>query len=262
MPKPQYAILREQKRSDMGQVSRSDAHNNRSRFCGSSDSSKPAPTLLYGSASLSKTVKSKIPHARRSNAVIAVECLCSASPEFFARATSEQYGLWVKASVDWLKEVHGDNLCQVYLHEDESTPHLHAYWVPMKDGKLNYRAIQGSPKDLVLKQSSYARAMATLGLVRGQPNAARRNVHSSKVVDELRDSKIRLSRASRAAVGLFGHVHTLEGIDALKALVSALGSTRASPTPHGPLTLGQLGGSDNAAKDSPIACPAGASLSS
>lgn len=240
MAKKQYAILREEKRSDFGQISRSNKHNFRQQETLNADPLKPSPTLLFGSMELSKSIRERIPKKRRKNAVIAVEVVLSASPEFFAQSTPSEYEDWKARSVEWLKKHHGDNLVQIVLHEDEATPHLHAYWVPMKDGKLNYRAIQGTPQHLVDKQTGYAAAVAGIGLHRGQPNAARRHAHHSEAASLLADTLASLDKVKRLILALSRHVGTLEGMKLLRdTLEEFAGGSRAEATPSEPTTEGR-----------------------
>lgn len=104
----------------------------------------------------------------RSNAVLALELLLTASPEFFDGKSPAEVKKWAQANARWLKETFGrDNVVHLVLHQDETTPHLVAYVVPEKEGKLNCRAYTGSPVLLQRMQTSYADAMKPFGLDRG-----------------------------------------------------------------------------------------------
>lgn len=49
-----------------------------------------------------------------------------------------------KENIQWLEKTYGkDNVVHAALHMDESTPHIAAYIVPEKDGKLNCREFLG-----------------------------------------------------------------------------------------------------------------------
>lgn len=233
MKKPLYAIFREEKRGNLGQVTRSNKHNFRLQETPNADPNLPAPRLLFGDLNLSKSLRSKLPEKIRKNAVIAVEAVITASPEFFTHATPGKFDDWVNTSIQWMKERHGENLLQVVLHMDELTPHLHAYWVPLKDGRLNYRAIQGSPKDLIAAQDGYAAAVAKLGLSRGQPNSQRRHAHHSAASNELSKARNAIVVARKSLAELSKHVITLEGMAALKNTFKAL-TGGDSPEVKGP----------------------------
>lgn len=112
----------------------------------------------------------------RKNAVLAVEILLTASPEYFRPNNPEQAGYfeqeklidWQDKVREWLNSQYGDRIVRAELHLDESTPHIHAYLVPLDErGKLNCRGIFGGRQKMIAFQDSYAAAMAELGLNRG-----------------------------------------------------------------------------------------------
>lgn len=222
MAKKEYAIFREEKRTDLSQIRRSNKHNLRLQDTPNADPSKPPPVLLYGPADLSKAIKSVLPKKRRKNAVLAVEAIFSASPAFFARASEEERKQWTETTIEWMKQRCGDNLIQVVAHDDETTFHLHAYWVPLKDGKLNYRAICGSPSDLVQAQTGYAAAVAKYRLARGNPNSQRRHAHHSAAGLLLDVAQKAIRHANLALVRLAEHVNTIAGHNALKTVFEKL----------------------------------------
>jgi hypothetical protein len=112
----------------------------------------------------------------RKDGVLCVEILLTASPEYFRPGDRGKAGLWdsqqlkdwKRANQDWLSAKFGDRLVRAELHLDESTPHIHAYLVPLDEkGKLNCKSIFGGREKLSLFQDSYAAAMRPLGLERG-----------------------------------------------------------------------------------------------
>jgi hypothetical protein len=119
-------------------------------------------------------VTSRHPPKVRKNAVLAIEHMLSASPEYFRDPGqgpgeyNEQKTLaWVERAVLFLEERYGDNLASAVLHLDESTPHIQAMVVPLRaDGKLDAARLFG-PDALTDLQDRYAEAMKPLGLVRG-----------------------------------------------------------------------------------------------
>ncbi len=69
----------------------------------------------------------------------------------------------------WLHETYGEkNVVAAILHRDEITPHIQALVVPIDErGCLSAtRYVDGAEK-LHAQQTSYARAVASLGLQRG-----------------------------------------------------------------------------------------------
>lgn len=103
----------------------------------------------------------------RSNAVLAVELMLTASPEWFAAGGDLQ--AWAKATHAWISTEFGqENILTVSLHRDESTPHIQALIVPIHDGKLRAAHWFDGPKKLSELQTRYHRNVASLGLRRGE----------------------------------------------------------------------------------------------
>jgi Plasmid recombination enzyme/Protein of unknown function (DUF3991)/Toprim-like len=112
----------------------------------------------------------------RKNAVLCVEMLLTASPEYFRPDDPSLAGFYEperladfqQAVHNWLNTEYGDRIVRAELHLDESTPHVHAYFVPLDErGKLNCRGIFGGREKLSKFQDSYAEALSPLGLERG-----------------------------------------------------------------------------------------------
>jgi hypothetical protein len=134
---------------------------------------------------LEEIVKEKIStlkHRPRHDAVLCTEMFLSASPEYFrpgdpslsGQWSNERMQQWAIASRDWLTENYGAKCVRAELHLDESTPHIHAYIVPLneKTGRVSHDAMfggrggQGRIK-LSKLQDSYAAALAPFGIERG-----------------------------------------------------------------------------------------------
>jgi hypothetical protein len=157
----------------------SEQHTNRTRATPNADATKSNRRLMDagGTMSLTDLVRSRIgPQPIRKNAVLCVEMLLTASPEYFRPDTPGQAGEWRSdrleqfqwAVQDWLTQTYGDRIVRAELHLDEATPHIHAYLVPLDErGKLNCRRLFGDRAKLSQFQDSYARALEPLGLSRG-----------------------------------------------------------------------------------------------
>jgi hypothetical protein len=106
---------------------------------------------------------------RRSNSVLAIEVLLTASPEWWETATPEQQGEWVDQSTAWLVAEYGlENIAHLRIHSDERTPHLTGFIVPRdEDGHLNARAWIGGADRCAQQQTDYAKVVEHLGLRRG-----------------------------------------------------------------------------------------------
>ncbi len=109
----------------------------------------------------------------RKNAVVAIEHLLTASPEFFEadlyHARQQTLDAWCETQIDFLKKLHGEeNILCAYLHLDEKTPHIEAFVLPVdRQGKLNCRSFLGGAKKLSELQTNYAKQNAKFGLRRG-----------------------------------------------------------------------------------------------
>ena len=131
------------------------------RFIGQSDTAH--------SQNLETIVRQRIgSQTIRKNAVLCVEILLTASPEYFrpfdpSKAGAYQPQLldeWKQAVRQWLDDQYGDRIVRAELHLDEATPHIHAYLVPLDErGKLNCRGLFGGRSKMSKFQDSYAEAM-------------------------------------------------------------------------------------------------------
>lgn len=106
---------------------------------------------------------------RRSNSVLAVELLLTASPEWWAEATLEDRKAWQEATLRWVEQMWGkSNIAHLRWHLDEKTPHVSGLLVPLDErGALNCRSFIGEKQQVRDQQTSYAEAVAHLGLQRG-----------------------------------------------------------------------------------------------
>ena len=69
---------------------------------------------------------------RRSNSVLAIEVLLTASPEWWAAADADAQQAWLDRSTEWLVSEYGrENIAHLRLHGDERTPHLTGFIVPL-----------------------------------------------------------------------------------------------------------------------------------
>lgn len=110
--------------------------------------------------------------AIRKNAVLAVEYLLTASPEWWDASTPEQRQEWRKRNIDFLIKRHGvENIITATYQVDETTPHIAAFVIPEINGKLNARHFFGGRQKMSALQTEYANNMADLGLSRGIENS-------------------------------------------------------------------------------------------
>lgn len=181
-----FAILRTQKLKSVYAVNRSLKHAFRMQETPNADKQKTPENLSYFSDSKQSALErlnSILPEKRRKNAVLAVEYLITASPEDMHGKTREQQMAYFHDSIEWLKAKHGEqNIVNVGIHFDETTPHLYAYVVPIDQrGKLNCRAFLGGAKALSDMQSDFAERVGKKhGLERGIKGSKARHQRVSK----------------------------------------------------------------------------------
>ena len=112
----------------------------------------------------------------RSNAVLGIEVFMGFSD--CVSMSENQLNEWVIDSRAWVARTFGaDNLIAGALNRDEKTPHLHLFVVPIDERKrLNCRRFLGPRKSLSVLQTTYAKAMAKHGLVRGEEGSKRKHI--------------------------------------------------------------------------------------
>jgi len=171
-----YAVMRFNKLKTMGQVSSRGAHNERSRDTPNADEERRGENeRLAGTGDWHADVQGRLDDAPkiRANAVLALDYVFTASREFFEHGDEREHGArldaWRDRTMDWLRDRFGaDNVVAAILHRDELTPHIQAMVVPIDDrGHLAAKTFIGTPSKVSEMQTSYARAVEDLGLVRG-----------------------------------------------------------------------------------------------
>ena len=174
-----FAILRTKKLKTFANIKASSNHVHR---VNNTPNANPELTqnnrILIGSTDLETDVKAYLQanitaqnpdgtFKLRKDNVICAEHVLTASPEFFADRNTKKLRAWVNINIEFLKEKHGSNLVHAVLHMDETTPHIHAYTVPIVNGKLKQKAFTGTRAKMRQMQSDYATKMAPFGLQRG-----------------------------------------------------------------------------------------------
>lgn len=196
-----YAILRTQKLKTIQDVAGSGSHVFRLRDTPNADPArKDENQILVGGESnlLHQVVNSRIAEGMnekakvRKDSVRAIEFVLTASPEWFEKATKEQFEKWQEANTNWLKEKYGEaNLVSAVLHVDEQTPHIHAHIVPITaDGRLSAKELIGGTRDKHRKlQNDYAKAMEGFGLERGSEKSIAKHQDIKEYYQSVNDAK-------------------------------------------------------------------------
>lgn len=210
-----YAILRTAKHKSARSVGGMGRHMNRTRETPNADPERRSTNATYTPAdgwvrwseraprNLAEQLRERLADFEqrggtlRKDSVLAVELMLSASPDWFKTASREQTQEWLRRNIEWIEDTFGrDNVLQVALHLDETTPHLHAFLVPEvemietrgRKPKAGGPASVKTPKPALAAnhwldgrakmgelQDRYAAAMAPVGLERGLKGSGARH---------------------------------------------------------------------------------------
>ena len=132
----------------------------------------------------------------RSNSVMALDTIYTASPEFFQERTNAENDRFFR---DCLKfhESHFGHIISAVVHYDETTPHLHVISVPLtKDGRLSARDVIGNKSKMSKTQDSFFEQVGRdYGLARGiHMDGQEKKQHISAQEHELREIKQKIAR--------------------------------------------------------------------
>jgi hypothetical protein len=172
-----FAIMRIAKVKQLSQIDAISKHMERDRETPNADPERtPLNERLAGSGDWRADVQSRLEVAPtiRKNAVISIELLLGASPEWWTTGTEAEQDrrrdAWRDLSTAWLRDTFGEqNLVAAVVHRDELVSHIHALVVPIDErGRLSaWHFIGGDRSRLSELQDSYAAKVAVLGLERG-----------------------------------------------------------------------------------------------
>lgn len=167
-----YAIMRCKKLTGMGSVASALQHCYRERETPNADAERTPENYCSVSQSADEAMgklRELLPEKRRKDAVLCVEYVMTASPEWWDKATPRQQIEFFARSERWLEEKYGkDRVISSVVHRDEATPHLSAFVVPLtKDGRLSAKEFIGGRAKMRNDQTTYAESVKMLGLERG-----------------------------------------------------------------------------------------------
>lgn len=166
-----HCILRVKKLKSWGGIAASCAHTFREAPTPNADPKRTPQNQAVGAKSSSAVMaalRSLLPSKRRKDAVLSLEYLVTASPEFFDGG--QRRTAYFSDALKWLKALHGpENVVSASIHLDEQTPHLVAYVVPITvDGRLCAKDFVGGPKRLTKMQTDFHEQVGDkFGLLRG-----------------------------------------------------------------------------------------------
>ena len=173
----------------MGNIGGSLAHNYRTIDTPNADPTRTAKNIhsLPNPESVKQAINERLPEKRRKDAVLCIEYLITASPEWEGWQNKVQQDEYFNRSIAWLEQRHGkENVITTSIHLDETTPHLVAYVVPIDhNGKLNCKHFLGGKTKLSTMQTEFARTVADLGLSRGIENSKARHTSIQKYYTDI-----------------------------------------------------------------------------
>jgi Plasmid recombination enzyme len=175
-----YAIIRKKKHKSIASIKTRENHTYRREPTPNADPAKLKKNkLLYGIENYGTEIESQLEKYTqagkniRKNAVLSIEYLLTASPEFFEQGSKnerdERLKNWCESQIEFVKKEHGaENIACMYLHLDEKTPHIEVFVVPIDPkGKLNCKYFLGPRNALSILQTKYAAHNTKFGLKRG-----------------------------------------------------------------------------------------------
>lgn len=132
----------------------------------------------------------------RSNSVMALDTIYTASPEFFQERTNAENDRFFR---DCLKfhESHFGHIISAVVHYDETTPHLHVISVPLtQDGRLSARDVIGNKAKMSKTQDQFFEQVGRgYGLERGiHMDGQEKKTHISAQEHELREIRQKIAR--------------------------------------------------------------------
>ena len=234
-----YVIMRMKKLKTRASVASSGRHNFRERETPNADESLTLTNSHEKAQSTNDlmrrlTMNIPTPKNRRKNAVLAIEYMVTASPEWWQSATQIQKIEFEQKAKQFLTEIYGDkNIIQFSVHRDEKTPHVSAIVTPMHEGKLNARFYCGGRAKLAEQQDRIAELMSELGLERGIRGSKAKHKTIQQFYSEIqkndRDIAVKAVTADELKPKKTGFLHseTAEGVaqrinNRLRAPVKAL----------------------------------------
>ena len=132
----------------------------------------------------------------RSNSVMALDTIYTASPEFFQERTNAENDKFFQDCLKFHNE-HFGHIISAVVHYDETTPHLHIISVPLtKDGRLSARDVIGNKAKMSKTQDQFFEQVGRdYGLECGiHMDGQEKKTHISAQEHELREIRQKIAR--------------------------------------------------------------------
>lgn len=202
-----FAILRAEKLKTMGNIGGSLAHNYRTIDTPNADPGQTENNVhsLKNPEAVKNAISERLPEKRRSDAVLCVEYMITASPEWQGWNDDRQ-NEYFKQAVEWLEQRHGKhNVVATSIHRDETTPHLVAYVVPLdqETGKLNAKKFLGGKAKLAEMQSSFSNHVKNLGLKRGIEGSKAKHTRIKDYYAKVNEPTPQIRQVEKPKAGIF-----------------------------------------------------------
>lgn len=132
----------------------------------------------------------------RSNSVVALDAIYTASGEFFKGKSNEECNQYFRDCLEFHQRKFG-HVISAIVHYDETTPHMHILSVPLtQDGRLSAREIIGNRTKMSQMQTAfYEQVGRDYGLGRGiHMDGQEKKEHISAQEHELREIKQEIAK--------------------------------------------------------------------
>ena len=132
----------------------------------------------------------------RSNSVLALDTIYTASPQFFQGRTNAENDKFFQDCLKFHNE-HFGHIISAVVHYDETTPHLHIISVPLtQDGRLSARDVIGNKAKMSKTQDAFFEQVGkSYGLERGiHMDGQEKRQHISAQEHELREIRQKIAR--------------------------------------------------------------------
>ena len=151
----------------------------------------------------------------RKDAVVLVEGVVTASPEFFEGKSREEVMAYFRDAFDFVKAEFGEqNMVHFTIHFDEVTPHAHFGATPIKDGSLSWKKFFDGRSALKGWQDRFfSRVSSRYGLERGEQDTGRTHKDAAQMRrDAEREAKAMEERAKEMGREVDESAERLEGL--------------------------------------------------
>lgn len=202
-----FAILRAEKLKTMGNIGGSLAHNYRTIETPNADPLKTITNShsLPNAQAVKNAISERLPEKRRSDAVLCIEYMITASPEWDGW-NDERQNEYFKQALEWLEQRHGkQNVVATSVHRDETTPHLVAYVVPLDQdtGRLNAKKFLGGKAKLAEMQSGFAEHVKGMGLDRGIEGSKAKHTRIKEYYAKVNEPTPQVKNVERPKAAIF-----------------------------------------------------------